>query len=220
VDDVLLIVSCPLAAPTTVGSNVSVAVIVCPGLSVAGRLTGEAEKPVPVIAREFTVTAAVPLDVRVTVCVVAVFNATPPKAMLVAFTASAGVPALSCSEIAFELLPEAAVSVTVSVLVTEAAFAMKVALVEAAGTVTEAGTATAELLDESPMANPPVGADPDKLTVQESACDPVMDVFVHEIALTAGATVVPVPLRLTAGVGTLLEIVSCPVIELAEVGSN
>ena len=146
----LLIVSCPLAAPTTVGSNVSVAVIVCPGLSVAGRLTGEAEKPVPVIAREFTVTAAVPLDVRVTVCVVAVFNATPPKAMLVAFTASAAVPALSCSEIASELLPVAAVSVTVSVLVTEAAFAVKVALVEPAGTVTEAGTATAELLDESP----------------------------------------------------------------------
>ncbi len=97
---------------------------------------------------------------------------------------------------------------------------MKVALVAAAGTVTQPGTATAELLAERPMANPPVGAEPDKLTVQESASEPVIDVLLHEIALTVGVTVVPVPLRLTAGVGTLLEIVSCPVTELADFGSN
>jgi len=103
-------------------------------------------------------------------------------------------------------------------MLTEATFAVNVALVEAAGMVTEAGTATAELLAERPTANPPVGADPDKLTVQESACDPVIDVFLHDIAPTVGATVVPVPLRLTGGAGTLLEIVSCPVTELAEVG--
>jgi hypothetical protein len=67
VDDVLLMVICPVAEPTAVGSKVSVTVTVCPGLSLAGRLTGEAEKPVPVTARELTVTAAVPLEVRVTV---------------------------------------------------------------------------------------------------------------------------------------------------------
>jgi hypothetical protein len=219
-DDVLLMVTCPVTAPTAFGSNVRVTVIVCPGLSVAGRLTGEAEKPVPATAREFTVTAAVPLDVSVTVCVVALFTTTPPNAMLVAFSASAGVPALSCSETARELLPEVAVSVTVAGLVTEATFAVNAALVEAAGTVTEPVTATAELLDERPTANPPVGADPDKLTVQESASDPVIDVLLHESALTVGAVVEPVPLRLTAGVGTLLEIVSCPVTELADFGSN
>jgi hypothetical protein len=92
VDDVLLMVICPVAEPTAVGSNVRVTVAVCPGLSFVGRLTTEAEKPLPVTAREFTVTAAVPLEVRVTVCVVELFTPTPPKAMLAAFKVSAGVP--------------------------------------------------------------------------------------------------------------------------------
>ena len=47
-----------------------------------------------------------------------------------------------------------------------------------------------------------------------------MVVLLQEIALTVGATVAPVPVRLTAGVGALLEIVSCPDTELAEVGAN
>lgn len=220
VDDVLPTASCPVIEPTAVGSNVSVTVTVCPGLSVAGRLTGEVEKPLPVTARDVTVTAPVPLEVRVTVCVVGVFSVTGPNAMLVAFKVSAGLPTLSCSEITFELLPEVAVRVTVCALATAATFAVNAALVEAAGTVTEAGTPTAELLAASPTVNPPVGAEPDKLTVQESASDPVIDVVLQEIALTVGATVVPVPLRLTTGVGALLEIVSCPVTEFAEVGSN
>jgi hypothetical protein len=218
VEDVLLTVNCPVSEPDVVGSNVSVTETACPGLSVAGRLIGETEKPVPVTARELTVTAAVPLDVRVTVCVVGVFNATAPNAMLVAFNVSVGAPAMSCNESVRELLPEAAVSVAVCAVVTEETLAVNVALVDAAGTVTDAGKTTAELLDESATASPPVGADPDKLTVQESAIDPVMDVLLHEIALTVGLTVVPVPLRLTAGVGTLLESVSCPVTEPAEFG--
>ena len=95
VDAVLLMVSLPVTEPTAVGSNVSVRVTVCPGLRVAGRLTAEAEKPVPVTAMELTVTAAVPLEVRVTVCVVELFTTIPPNAMLVAFTVSAGVPAFN-----------------------------------------------------------------------------------------------------------------------------
>jgi hypothetical protein len=94
-DDVLLMVNWPVAEPTALGSNVSVTLTVCPGLSVAGRLTADAEKPLPVTAMELTVTAAVPLEVKVTVCVVELFTATPPNAMLVAFTVSAGVPAFS-----------------------------------------------------------------------------------------------------------------------------
>ena len=71
VDDVLEIVNWPDAFPAAVGSNVSVRLRACPGLSLAGRVTAEAEKPVPVTEMEFTVTAAVPLEVSVTVCVVA-----------------------------------------------------------------------------------------------------------------------------------------------------
>lgn len=71
VDALLVTVSCPVAAPTAVGSKVSVRLMAWPGLSVAGRLTGEAEKPLPETATEFTVTGAVPVEVRVTVWVVA-----------------------------------------------------------------------------------------------------------------------------------------------------
>ena len=67
---------------------------------------------------------------------------------------------------------------------------------------------------------PPEGATLDKLTEHESAIDPVIEVLVHFTLPTVGTTVAPVPLRLTADVGALLDMVSWPVIELAEVGSN
>ena len=112
VDELLLMVSCPDAEPIAVGLNVSVTLRVCPGLSVAGRLTGEAEKPLPVTATEFTVRAAIPLDVSVIVWVVGVLTTTPPNEMLVAFTVSAGVAAFSCNEVARVVVPVVAVSVT------------------------------------------------------------------------------------------------------------
>jgi len=118
------------------------------------------------------------------------------------------------------VLPVFAVSVAVCPLETEATFAMNVALVAVAGTDTRPGTVTALLLLARPTLTPPLGAEPDKLTVQESAIDPVMDVLLHFTPLTVGVPVVPVPLRLTADVGALLDRVNCPVIELAEVGSN
>ena len=71
VDEVLEMTSWPDKLPTVAGSNVRVRLNVWPGLSFAGRLTEDAEKPVPLTLMELTVTAAVPLDVSVTVCVVA-----------------------------------------------------------------------------------------------------------------------------------------------------
>jgi len=47
-----------------------------------------------------------------------------------------------------------------------------------------------------------------------------MDVLLQFTALNIGVTVVPVPVRLTADVGALLDKVNCPVTELAKVGSN
>lgn len=67
VDELLVMVNCPVAAPVAVGSNVSEIFIVWRGSSVAGRLTGESEKPLPETFTALTVTAAVPVDVRVTV---------------------------------------------------------------------------------------------------------------------------------------------------------
>jgi hypothetical protein len=219
-DEVLLIVSCPVAAPAADGLNVSVNVIACPGFKVAGRVGKETEKPVPVAVIDFTVTAAVPLEVRVTVCVVGVFTATPPKEMLVALRVRADAAAFSCSETAFEVLPVVAVSVADCALLTAAAFAVNDALAAVAGTITELGTVTALLLLARDTLTPPVGADPDKLTVHVSASDPVIEVLLQFTALKVGAIVVPVPLRFTVAVGALLDIDNCPVAELAVVGSN
>jgi hypothetical protein len=86
--------------------------------------------------------------------------------------------------------------------------------------VTEPGTVTALLLLASVTTVPPLGAEPDKLTVQESPSAPVIEVLLQESALTVAAVVVPVPLRPTATAGALLESVNCPVTELAEAGEN
>jgi hypothetical protein len=160
VDELLVTVSCPVAEPVVAGSKIRLTFKLCPGLRVAGRLTGDTEKPLPVTATEFTVT------------------------------------------------------------VTDATFAVKAALVAVAGTVTEAGRDAALLLLVRLTQTPPVGADPDKLTVHVSASEPVIDVLLQTTLLTTGDTVVPVPLRLTAAVEALLEIVNCPFDELAVVGSN
>ncbi len=159
----------------------------------AGKLPPETEYPVPVTESDLIVTATVPLDVTVTDFVTAVPTATLPKESEVALSFNAADAAISCSETALELLPVVAVSVTDSVLLTGATFAVKVALVAPAGTVTELGIETAALLAPSATLSPPAGAGPDKLTVHESAIDPVIDVVLQETALTVGVPVGPPP---------------------------
>ena len=88
VEELLLIVSCPLALPVLLGSNCTCRVRDCVGFSVTGKLPPTIEKPAPVIAAELTVTGAVPVDVRVSDCVVDVFTVTPPKLRLAALTVS------------------------------------------------------------------------------------------------------------------------------------
>ena len=65
VDELLLIVICPLAAPADTGTNCTCSVIDCLGFSVTGTLPPTIVKPAPVIAAELTVTGEVPLDVSV-----------------------------------------------------------------------------------------------------------------------------------------------------------
>jgi hypothetical protein len=66
VEELLMMVSRPVAAPAAVGSNCTLNVAAWPGVSVAGKVAPETVKSVPVRVAEFTVTAVVPVDVRVT----------------------------------------------------------------------------------------------------------------------------------------------------------
>jgi hypothetical protein len=70
------------------------------------------EKLAPAMAAELTVTAAVPVELRVRVCVVAVFTALLPKERLLALMLSVGIAAFSCRANACVELPAAADSVT------------------------------------------------------------------------------------------------------------
>ena len=64
-------------------------------MSFAGKVSADAENPLPVTEREFTVTAAVPLEVSVTTWVVGVFSTTAPNATLLALSVSVGTPGFS-----------------------------------------------------------------------------------------------------------------------------
>jgi hypothetical protein len=112
-EELLVSVSVPEAAPAAVGSNCTVRVAVCVGLRVSGKVAPETVNPVPAMAAALTVTAEPPVDERVTVCVVGVFTFTAPKPMLAALTLSVGTDAPSCSANVFATLLALAVSVTV-----------------------------------------------------------------------------------------------------------
>ena len=85
-DELLLIVICPLAAPVAAGRYCTCSVIDCVGFSVTGKLPPTIAKPPPVIAAELTITGDVPVDVNVNDCVVDVLIVTLPKLRLAALT--------------------------------------------------------------------------------------------------------------------------------------
>lgn len=70
------------------GSNCTCNVSDCVGFNVTGKPPPTIANPAPTIAAELTVTGAVPVEVNVNDCVVAVFTVTLPKLKLVALTAS------------------------------------------------------------------------------------------------------------------------------------
>jgi len=79
------------------------------------------------------------------------------------------------------------------VLETDDTVAVNPACVALAGTVTEAGTATAVLLLLRLTLNPPLGALRFSVTVQASAPDPVMDPLLQERALNPAPLLVAAP---------------------------
>jgi hypothetical protein len=113
-----------------------------------------------------------------------------------------------------------AVRVTVCDVPTAETVATNPAVVDPAGTVTEAGTVTAPLLLARFTVNPPVAAVAFNVTVQLSVPAPVKDPLVQLRPLSTGT---PVPLRPTIVDVPLVELlvsVSCPVKTPAAVGSN
>jgi hypothetical protein len=75
-----------LTVPADGGRNCTCSVIDCVGFSVTGKLPPTIAKPAPVMAAELTVTGAVPVEVSVNDCVVAVFTVTLPKLKVPALT--------------------------------------------------------------------------------------------------------------------------------------
>ncbi len=154
----------------------------------------ETVKPLPLTAAALTVTAAVPVEDRVRVCVVAVFTFTLPKDKLDELTLSVGTEAPSDRAKVSATLLALAVRVTVWAVLTDETAAVKLTVVEPAATVTEAGTVTDELLLARLTVNPPVAAAAFRVTVQLSVPDPVNEPLVQLSPLSTGT---PVPLRLT-----------------------
>ena len=135
----------------------------------------ETVKPVPATVVALTVTAAVPVEDRVRVCVAAVFTFTLPKDKLDELTLSVGTEAPSDRAKVSVTLLALAVRVAVWAVVTEETVAVKAAVVAPAATITEVGTVTDELLLARLTVNPPVGAAALSVTVQLSVPAPVID---------------------------------------------
>jgi len=186
--------NCPVADPAAVGSKTTLSVAVWFVVNVRGRVNPEIEKPVPLIVAEVTISGRAPVEVMVSVWVAGVFRLTSPKAMLVELMLIVDTAAFNCREKVLEMVPALDESVTVWAVLTDATVAEKLALAEPAGTVTDAGTVTAELLLERPTVNPPLGAAAFRATVQVSVPDPVIEELVHDSEVSTGT---PVPLKAT-----------------------
>jgi hypothetical protein len=91
VDELLVMVSLPETAAALAGLNCTVRLSVCLGLRVTGKLAPETVKPAPVMVAELIVTAAVPVEVKVTDLVDEVPTVTLPKLRLVVLTVKVGV---------------------------------------------------------------------------------------------------------------------------------
>jgi hypothetical protein len=110
-EELLLRVSDPLAAPAVVGLKVTVRVTLWPGLRVTGKLAPDTVNPAPVTAPELIVRSPVPEEVIFTDCVVGVLRFTLPNDRLAVLRLRVGVPAFSCRVKAFATVPDVAVSV-------------------------------------------------------------------------------------------------------------
>jgi hypothetical protein len=101
VDELLVMLSCPVTEPAAVGLNCTVSAMDWPGLSVAGNVAPETVKPVPLTAAALIVTGALPVAFRVTDFIADVFNDTFPNDSELVLTLSE--PVLVLNEVAVAL---------------------------------------------------------------------------------------------------------------------
>ena len=106
-------------------------------------------------------------------------------------TVNIGVVAFNCRIKVSETVPAFAVIVTDSAFPTDNTVAVNTAVVALSGTVTEAGTVTSVLLLDRFTLSPPEGAAALRVTVHESAPEPVVAALAQESALNAGVVVPP-----------------------------
>jgi len=219
----LAIVSCPVIDPTPAGSNCTAKAVVWPGGRVTGKFGLDSTKPFPDTDAAVTLTASVPVDVRVRDSVAAEPTVTFPNDSLGELILRPGVSGFNwrrnVSAIPFKL----ADSVAVWSELTAATVVEKLALVAPAPTVTADGTLTAALLLDNATASPPLGAAELMVTVQVSDPAPVSDPLAQLKACSPGTfAAVPVPLKLTAIVplAALLWMVSCPVAASGPAGAK
>ncbi len=138
-------------------------------------------KALPVRDTELTVTAIVPVDVTVRVCSPSLLRITFPNEN--ASSRSLSGPPLPHSVAATPIasFPRRRLQgCRLRVVLTAVTFAVNVALVAVAGTMTDAGTLTALVLLPRDTLTPPVGAEPDRVTLQDSVADPVNELLAHE----------------------------------------
>jgi len=176
------------------GSNSTLSVAFWPGPSVSGRSPPEIAKPVPDSAAALTVTAAVPVEYRISDCVVSAPTFTLPKTRLDALRLSSGAEAPSCKPKVSVTPPTLAVNVAVCTVVTGETVAVKSTLFASAGMVTEDGTATALLVLARLTPRPLLPVAAFSVTVQLSVPAPVIELLVQLSALSTGT---PVPLSAT-----------------------
>jgi hypothetical protein len=185
-----------------------------------GKVAAPIEKPEPVKPAEVMVTATLPVELSVSVCVVGQSTVTLPNEMLAALRPSVDVPAFNCTVKVIELEPEAAVRVADCAVLTEVTVAVNAALVAPAATVTDPGTVTALSQLVRVTLVPPVGAAEFNVTVQTSDPAPVIDAFPQVRLVVTG---MPVPLRLAVVVEPLVELlamVSVPETSPEDTGLN
>jgi len=190
------------------------------GFKVRGKVAPVAANPVPDTDAALTVTAEFPVEDRTTFAVAGISVTTSPKSTLVVLKLRMGDEVMRLSEKFSETPPTLAESVADSAEFTGEIFAVKLALVAPAATVTELGTVTNELLLARPTVNPPLAAAVFSVTVQLSVPDPIIDPLVQLNPVSPGT---PVPLRATTidvPFEELLVSESCPVSAPARPGAN
>ena len=117
-DELLVMVNWPVAAPSAEGSNCTLSVADLPGFTVSGKVPEVRVKPAPVTVAPLMVTGPVPVEFTVTVWVAGVLIATLPKATLVTLTLSVGTGTFCTRAKVSVTVPALAVRVTACALET------------------------------------------------------------------------------------------------------